>query len=121
MKINIAILLSIFYIACNTTCLNEIIKEIYSPDEKYKAICFIRNCGATTDYSYHVSILKKKQVLPNKPGNVFICDSNHVEFTNFRQIKISWKSKNELIIDYPGSPGIFKKNKSYRNFLIIYR
>jgi len=53
-------------------CGNEVISETYSPNKKLKAVVFRRDCGATTGYSTHVSILNAWDKLSNdEAGNVF--------------------------------------------------
>jgi hypothetical protein len=53
-------------------CDNDKVVETFSPNGQFKAVTFRRNCGATTSYSTHVSILPASSKLPNEAGNVFI-------------------------------------------------
>lgn len=68
-------------------CGNEIIGQSNSKDEKKVAYIFKRDCGATTGYSYHLSILNGNKQLKNKSGNTFISDE---EFT------IKWQGNQSL-------------------------
>ena len=43
-----------------------------SPNGRYTAYTFTRDCGATTSVSYQLSILKKDKELKNKGGNTFV-------------------------------------------------
>ena len=58
-------------------CGNRIAREVSSPDGKWKAVLYERDCGATTDFSTQVSILRQRQDVGNDNGNVFIADSFH--------------------------------------------
>jgi hypothetical protein len=48
-----------------------------SPDGKIEAVVFKRDCGATTDFTTQISILRKGASLPNQAGNAFTADTNH--------------------------------------------
>jgi hypothetical protein len=47
--------------ACSDLCGNRVIETALAPDGKTKALVFERDCGATTDFSTHVSILDGMQ------------------------------------------------------------
>lgn len=38
------------------SCANDLKGEVVSPDKRYIAAYFVRDCGATTDFATHVSI-----------------------------------------------------------------
>jgi|RhiMethySRZTD1v2_1073278.scaffolds.fasta_scaffold1192698_2 uncharacterized protein DUF5412 len=75
-------------------CDNEIKQELVSPDGRYTATAFIRDCGATTGFSPQVH-LRRTGTKMTAAGNVFI--GNHSN-----EIKIRWLSANELEISSPG-------------------
>lgn len=56
------------------TCSNITLQTLPSPDQKFKAIVFERNCGAGANRSAQVSILPIAAALTNEPGNVFVAD-----------------------------------------------
>ena len=93
MKMKLFCLAMIFFaiIGCNNLCSNNIVKTVYSPNKKYIAVAFIRDCGATTDFSSQVTLLKKSRKFKNTAGNVFI--GNHSEFIN-----ILWRNDSTLVI-----------------------
>jgi hypothetical protein len=78
-------------VAFSDLCVNDQVVEVFSPNGKLKAVVFRRNCGATTDYSTHVSIVPKKSDLPNDPGNIFT--GNHE-----RLIEAKWIDDQRLTI-----------------------
>ena len=57
-------------------CVNELLQEARSPDGKYKAVAFNRNCGATVGNNVQVSIIPSNASMPDGTGNVFIEDHN---------------------------------------------
>ena len=58
-------------------CANTVIARIPSPDARYDAIVFERDCGATTGFSTQVSILLSRDSLPSDSGgNVFVADTD---------------------------------------------
>lgn len=103
---------------------NTIIDEVYSPDNKYKAVIFERDAGATTDFSTQLSIISSKSSLPNSPGNVFISDTNHGSAPSGKEggpeVRISWVNSNEVIISYHRKARIFKDEGSIKNIQVRY-
>lgn len=75
-------------------CGNQVKQELNSPDGKYTATAFIRDCGATTGFSPQVDLRSAGQEMA-KTGNVFIADHSD-------QISIRWLSASELEISSPG-------------------
>lgn len=72
---------------------NTVVKELSSPDKKNKAVAFIRDCGATTDFSPQVSLLKDNEQFRDDPGNLFV--GYHSKF-----IDISWADNTTLVVLY---------------------
>lgn len=54
----IRILLLAILAGCVNPCNNQIVQEAVSPDGRYAATAFIRDCGATTDFSPQVFLRK---------------------------------------------------------------
>ena len=99
--------------------------EIYSPNKEQKAVVFEYDCGATTDFATHISILDGDEILEKTDsGNLFIADSNHGE-ANMKgeiiDIKVNWKNNDTLIIDYDKRARIFKNKPSKSGVNIIYK
>jgi hypothetical protein len=57
-------------------CANQTLSEHPSPDGRLNVVVFERNCGATTGFGTHVSLLDSGERLSNHPGNVFRSDTN---------------------------------------------
>lgn len=75
-------------------CGNDAYAEVHSPDHRYKAIIFQRDCGATTDFSTQISILKMDAELKNKSGNVFVTRGH----PDTHAPELTWLSNTELLI-----------------------
>ncbi|MDP4527933.1 hypothetical protein Q3O59_02645 [Alkalimonas delamerensis] len=76
-------------------CGNDIYAEIHSPDRRYKAIVFQRDCGASTDFSTQISILKNNAALKNKSGNTFIVRGH----PDAHALELKWLLNKELLIN----------------------
>ena len=74
----------------DTPCANQTKAEVTSPDGKYIATAFIRDCGATTSFSPQVHLRLVGERLA-QTGNVFIGD--HSE-----NIELAWLSASQLVI-----------------------
>jgi hypothetical protein len=89
--IQVAMLVAVLWCSgCGGSCSNSILNEATSPDGKYVATAFIRDCGATADFSPQVCLRPVGQKLADT-GNVFI--GNHSD-----KIQISWLSNTQLVI-----------------------
>lgn len=91
-------------------CGNKILQTQYSPNQKYKLVVFERNCGATTAFSYQVSILEKDRDLKNATGNIFIIDKNSV-ITN-------WVNDKLINIFYQKDSKVFYKENNFKGIHI---
>ncbi len=84
-------------------CGNNQIDRIPGPDGQSELVVFVRNCGATTGFSTHVSLLDRSEALGDATGNVFVGDSDrgaaptdegnslrlHIDWTDDRTVKIA--------------------------------
>jgi hypothetical protein len=75
---------------CGPDCANMVKQEAKSPDGKYVATAFVRNCGATTDFSAQVDLRKAGSTM-GKEGNVY---------RGYRSpdIELAWVSPTHLVI-----------------------
>ncbi len=63
-----------FFVALSPLCGNEIVQDVRSPDGRHRAMLFQRDCGATTGFSTHVSIVGVSKDLADDSGNVLVAD-----------------------------------------------
>ncbi len=57
--------------AAKPDCVNQVQQELFSPDQRYKAVLFERLCRAEPAVSSHISILVANGMLPDSEGNLF--------------------------------------------------
>ena len=72
-------------------CGNDVLQQAASPDGAQVATFFRRSCGATTGYSYHVSLLPRNAALPDAAGNLPTCGD---------QVELTWEGKRHLLIQH---------------------
>ena len=95
-------------------CGNDPLHVDASPDGDKVAISFIRDCGATTGYSTHVSVVGASGILDNEPGNIFVVEGK-------RPVTVSWGADNHLVVGAGGSGKVFKKLDEFEGVTIEYR
>lgn len=109
---------------CSSDGRNSEISKVDSPDGKYYAVVFVRDEGATTDFSTQVSILRKGSILGGARGNLFTCDSDHGKAISLEDhsywLKVIWTSPRELVIQYDQRVRVFKKNENLMSIKIRY-
>jgi len=114
---------SIYFMSSNL-CTNNIIQEYPSPNGKYKIVLFERDCGATTDFSSQVSLLKTNDNLKNEGGNLFVCDCDHGKAPRAKwggpEIRIHWINQDTLNISYHKNVRIFLKQFKLKKIFIKY-
>lgn len=93
-------------------CANTALSEATSPNGTYKAIVFVRDCGAATDYSTQVALLETDKTLEDEGGNVFVADNGHgnapIGKNNGLFVEASWISNSLLRIEHDSRVRIFK-------------
>jgi hypothetical protein len=94
-------------------CANDKLVETVSPNGQLKAVTFRRDCGATTSYSTHVSILPASRKLPNEAGNVFVQSREPM-------VVVRWLDDQHLRISGGGASTSFVHLTDFRGVRIIY-
>ncbi len=83
-----------------------VIQTYISPDGKYTAYVYESNGGATTGWSYHVSILPSEKELGKGNGNVYI--------SGIPPINLEWLNNSTLYVnDYNSVNTTKRKEKIY--------
>jgi hypothetical protein len=98
-------------------CANEIEQSVVSASGEFKALAFQRDCGATTGFSTHVSVLRASRTLPNDDGNAFICTPTR---TASRSVVLSWSAPHRLKISYSKGVQVFRKASNVGEVTIEY-
>jgi hypothetical protein len=98
-----------------SACGNEVLQEAVSPDRKYKALVFQRDCGATTGFSTQISVISALANLENAQGNLFSADDNHGAAPAGKgggpEVKVEWRSTDELVVLHHASARVFRAER----------
>ena len=90
----------------------DIIQESVSPDGKYVAYVFEANAGATTRFTYRLSVLKNgKRPKAGDVGNAFI---------TYNEFDVEWVNDNTLKVNNIPSINIFEQKIKIDEVNIIY-
>jgi hypothetical protein len=106
----VAFLLALLFLVGCDPCGNTVVSSSVSPDGKFEATVFIRDCGATMDYSPQVDLRPKGKPLRNT-GNVFVGKGD-------AQIKIQWLSSTQLLIR--SDCRLYKASTNYEGIAILH-
>jgi len=109
------------------SCANQIVNIKISPDKKYQAVTFIRDCGATTGFSTQLSILKATDTFDkaDEKGNILIMSDKIgdglMDENGGAKIKTNWTEDNKLEILYDSRTETSKRETEYKDIKIDYR
>lgn len=101
-------------------CQNTILSESVSPNGKWKAVIFDRDCGATTRWSTQVTLIRAGRSLPNKGGNVLITNSSSGPGGQ-PMVRVGWESDDIVVIEYKKDLVVLFTIQNYRGVLIRHR
>jgi hypothetical protein len=102
-------------------CGTELIHETLSQDGKVKAVLFLRNCGATTDYVTSVSLVSPSENLtddstfftPRRLGTIF-------RAKGVVPASVAWRSPSELIITYARGAEVLLRQHVHGKIRVAY-
>jgi hypothetical protein len=107
--------------ACSAVCSEETVKVIRSPHGDHVARMFMRECGATTDFSTQVSI---DPWLWQWVGNAFVADA----YNGGRRgawggpwTEMAWIGPHHLLLTYDNKARIFDQQTDVNGVRITYR
>jgi hypothetical protein len=105
---------------CAPSCSDDNVSVTVSPDMKFAAYKFSRNCGATTGLNVQVSILEAGES-PAGTGNTFIADGAGKRRISVPtdSVDLSW-DRGILHIKYDKGLRLFKQEKEIQGKVIIY-
>jgi hypothetical protein len=100
-------------------CGEDLHASALSPDKKYVAAVFIRNCGATAPFATHVNLRESSHSFS------WTLHGTIEEGEVFRRkgegwVRLVWKDATHLVIQCPRTDAIEQKG-SWRNVTIAYR
>ena len=104
-------------------CGNKLVASASEPGGRHTAYVFQRDCGATTDVSTQISIMKGR-AKPSRSGNAFISDGNSVAARSAPWggpwAELSWRSPGHLLIRYDKASRVFQQNQSVAGVAVTY-
>lgn len=77
-------------------CINDFFKEYSSPDKTKKVVIYERDCGATTTWNTHISILDYHKQFDGKDENIFSIRGRPAEVAP----NITWIDNKNIIIHH---------------------
>ena len=90
----------------------DVIQEVVSPDGKYVAYVFESNGGATTRFTYRLSVLKNgKELKAGDIGNTFI---------TYDEFDVGWVDNDTLKVNNIASTYIFKQETKIGDVSVSY-
>jgi len=104
-------------------CGNQVLQQVASPDGRFKAVIFERDCGATSGYSTQVSVLPSGTKLPNESGNVFVIDDSDGSArlgSSGLRVWAKWLGARHLKIVYGAEETVFHNAPKYKDIAISY-
>jgi len=106
-------------------CGNDLIAQLPSPDGKFNAIVFQRDCGATTGYSTQISVLPSDRSLGNSSGNVFSADTDHGAAPSGSgggpAVQVRWIGPTSLSVSHHPMVRIFLAKPEFGSVHITYK
>lgn len=116
MKREISKVLFMFFLAFFISCNNESqidVKQVLEINN-YKVIIFVKNVGATSDYSMNISVIEKNKNITNKDkGNIFIAKG-------MRNVFINVEDNNIVVRHSYSDKDVFYKIDSCCGYNIVY-
>lgn len=76
----------------NDLCVGDEISRASSPDKRVDAVVTKGNCGATTSYSYRVSVVQAGKI-PVESDMIFFADKTE-------SVSVSWQAPKKLVVSY---------------------
>ena len=98
--------------ACGDLCGDEELSSAVSPDGRYVARAFIRNCGATTAYVTRVDLANNRRWFRNETA-VYVAEA-------VRELKPVWPDSRHLVIICDGC-GAFPPDRQLDDVIVQYR
>ena len=109
--------------AADTRCANEIVNVTHSPNDRFKAVVFVRACSDPARFSTQVSVVKSKRPLSNVAGNVFMCDGSYgLSPSSSGRLRVSaaWNANDQLVVRYPSEAETLAAKQRFKGIRISY-
>jgi len=124
LAVMIIAVIGLFWFYMPDMCGNEIIAQFPSPQGTRKVVVFQRDCGATTGFSTHASIIGISQVLENEAGNVFASDTDRGLAPSGPgggpALAVAWQSENSVRLSFHPKARVFKRESEVEGIHVTY-
>lgn len=112
-KLLLFMCLLIFFISCSQDSHIDV-KQVLEVDN-FKVIVFVKDVGATSDYSMNISIIERNKSITNRDkGNIFIAKG-------MRNISLKLEGNNIVVIHSYSDKDVFYKIDSCCGYNVIYK
>ncbi len=98
--------------ACGDMCGDKAVSSAVSPDGRYIARAFVRNCGATTAYVTRVDLANNRRWRRNETA-VYVEEA-------VREVRPVWADSRHLVIICDGC-GVFPPDRQLDGIMVQYR
>jgi hypothetical protein len=116
--------LTILLAGCDSACGNRPVRSFPSPDGLLRAVLFERDCGATTGTSSQISLVGRRENVPDDGGNLFVADDDHGTAKSGEsgsvRVAVRWLDAHRLEISYDRLARVFKAERHLRDVEISY-
>ncbi len=105
------------------SCANTLIKSATSPDGRFKAVLFERNCGVTTSVVAELSIIRANRELSNDRVDVRFADTlrkNEYLGWDGQRTVLHWRDKSTLEVRCDLAAHGFHRPARWRGIVVLY-
>jgi hypothetical protein len=104
-------------------CGNDLLAQHLSPDMKRKVVVFTRNCGGTTPFSTHASIMDADDELPKDVGNVFGAATGAGRAPagpgGGPELRAKWVDDRHVVLSHHASVVVFKSESQHDGVTVV--
>ncbi|MGC4094638.1 MAG: hypothetical protein QM756_43325 [Polyangiaceae bacterium] len=123
MRLSLILPLVLALSACDGTCTNTTVARVPAPEGGREAVLFRRDCGATTGFATHVSILPVGAEAEGA-GNTFRADSDHgaASLGDWDSVwaEARWLAPNHLLVRHAAHSRIFRQEEEVSGVRVTY-
>src|ERR1041385_8380674 len=109
----------------NSICSLDVIRRMPSPDGRFEAVLFQRNCGATTNFATNLSITRSGSTISNAPGNLLVADSDHgrapLDSGYVVRVTVRWVTPDSVIVHYDSRAHVYKQSMRAHGVSVAYQ
>ena len=106
-------------------CGNVVVAEYPSPDASTRVVVFVRNCGATTDFSTHASLLGPDTRLANSVGDLFAADTDHGAAPSGPnggpEVRVRWEGPTAMVLEHQERARVFRAEQHVAKVNVTYK